>query len=451
MNSRTLVRSALAASGVKLADLNAPPPDRRAEWLPLVKRRTPHARQRQFIDSTAKRKVIRAGRRGGKTTGIGIMAVDYFCEGRRVLYTAPTADQLDSFWYEVNEALYAVIEAGYLYKNETKHIIEVPRTKNRIKAKTAWSAETLRGDYGDLIIFDEYQLTNESAWQTVGAPMLMDNNGDAIFIYTPPSLHNQVISKAQDPLHAAKLFKAAQKDTTGLWGTFTFSSHENPHISADAISLIAGDMTALAYRQEIEAEDVDEAPGALWSRVMIEALRIYDAPQLRRIVVGVDPPGGRTECGIVVAGVDADDKAYVLGDYSTAGSPETWSAAVVQAYTDWKADRVIVERNFGGDMAQSVIRLAPGGENISLKEVTATRGKAIRAEPVAAQYERERVHHIGNFPRLETEMVGWQPDSNMASPNRLDALVWALTELMLVDDGRLEFVELPDSWKNWRG
>jgi len=171
-------------------------------WQALIHTRTPHEHQQRFIDSPAKRKVIRAGRRGGKTVGMAIAAVEAFKDGLRVLYAAPTAEQVGAFWYEVKLACHDAIEAKLLYKNESEHIIEVPGTKNRIRAKTAWNADTLRGDYGDLLIFDEYQLMSEDAWGVVGVPMLLDNNGDAVFIYTPPSLHSKSVTKASDPRHA---------------------------------------------------------------------------------------------------------------------------------------------------------------------------------------------------------------------------------------------------------
>ena len=238
---------------------------------------TPHPKQAEFIDSPAKRKVVRAGRRGGKTIGMSVDAVQSFLAGKRVLYGAPTADQLGRFWKTVIEALQEPIDAGVFYKNETEHIIELRGTEQRIRAKTAWNADTLRGDYADKLILDEYQLMNEDAWGVVGAPMLLDNDGDAVFIYTPPSLHSAGVTKAQDTQHAAKLYKRAQADTTGRWATFHFRSTDNPYISRQALAEIAGDMTALSYRQEILAEDVDEAPGALWKRANIEAYRVAAA------------------------------------------------------------------------------------------------------------------------------------------------------------------------------
>jgi len=407
----------------------------------------PHAEQARFLTSTAKRKVIRAGRRGGKTVGMAVYAVEKFLQGRRVLYTTPTSEQIDRFWTEVNKALSEPIEAGIFYKNETKHIIELPNTEQRIRAKTAWNADSLRGDNGDELIFDEYQLMDETAWSEVGAPMLLDNDGNATFIYTPPSLHSRSASKARDPQHAAKLFKKASQDKSGRWETFHFASAANPYISKIALSEISKDMTSLAYRQEILAQDVDEAPGALWKRSDIEKNRVMKAPEsLSRVVVGVDPSAtsGGDEAGIITAGKEGDDY-YTLADDSIQGSPETWAQAAITAFFRHRADCIVAEKNNGGEMVESVIKQAvinarmTGQDigNVPVKLVWASRGKATRAEPISAisenneeRNQRGRDHHVGSFPLLEDELCLWMPGD--PSPNRLDAKVWALTEL--IDD-----------------
>lgn len=392
----------------------------------------PHARQKEFIHSTAKRRIIRAGRRGGKTFGMVILAVESYLDSKRVLYAAPTADQLSRFWAGVTKALDAPIRAGVFKKNETEHTIELPGTEQRIRAKTAWNADTLRGDYADLLILDEWQLMNEDAWQLVGAPMLLDKDGDAVFIYTPPSLHSRSMSKADDPQHAAKLFKKAKADISGRWATFHFTSAENPHISKQALSDITGDMTDLAYRMEILAEDVDEAPGALWTRATIEDNRLKEHPDFDRVVVGVDPSATSTgdEAGIVTAGI-AGDHLYTTADDSIQGSPKTWATRAVWAYHRAKADAIIAESNNGGEMVRDVILTVDPKVNVRL--VHASRGKATRAEPVAAIYEHGRGHHVGSFPQLEDEMCLWIPGD--ASPNRMDALVWAATDLLKLGAG----------------
>jgi len=388
---------------------------------------TPHGKQRAFISSPAKRKVIRAGRRGGKTVGVGIFAVEKFLSGKRILYAVPTSEQVDRFWTTITRALYEPIKAGVFKKNETEHIIELPGTEQRIRAKTAWNADTLRGDYGDELIFDEYQLMNEDSWGVVGAPMLLDNNGNATFVYTPPSLHTRSVSKARDPQHAAKLFKRASLDNTGRWAAFHFTSHDNPYLSREALSEITGDMTNLAYRMEIMAEDIDEVPGALWKRENIDNSRVTKAPDLSRIVVGVDPSATSTggEAGIVTCGMDGD-QFYTLADDSVQGSPDTWARAAVTAYYRFMADCIVAEKNNGGEMVESVIRQVD--PNVNVKLVWASRGKATRAEPIAAISEQGRDHHVGVFAQLEDELCMWVPGD--ASPNRLDAKVWAMTSLL---------------------
>src|SRR5512146_1528783 len=310
----------------------------------------PHPKQLEFIRSTAPRKIIRAGRRGGKTVGMSIYAVEKFLSGKRILYAAPTQEQVDRFWVSVCRALQEPIDAKVFYKNETKHIIELSGTEQRIRGKTAWNADSLRGDYADELIIDEFQLVAEDAWNTVGAPMLADNNGNVIFIYTPPSLHSRSVSKASDPQNAAKMFKKAAMDKTGRWRAFNFTSYDNPYISRDALDDLAHDMTQVAYRMEIMAEDLDEAPGALWKRKDLDANRVDKHPDLERVVVGVDPTASSTgdEAGIITAGRKGEDY-YTLKDSSRQGSPQEWATAAVNDYHALKADVMVAEANNGGE------------------------------------------------------------------------------------------------------
>ena len=407
-----------------------------------------HPKQMIFVRSDRKRKIVRAGRRGGKTTGCATLAIEQFCKGRRVLYAVPTTEQLNAFWREVTTALAEPIQAGVFKKNETEHRIELPGTLQAIRAKSAWNADTLRGDFADLLILDEVQLMAEDAWGVVGAPMLVDNNGDAVFIYTPPSFHSLGVTKARDPRWIAKLYKQHENDPR--WLCLHFTSHDNPYISAEALTEITDDMTALAYRQEIEAEDIDEVPGALWNRDLIErgafnndgkhigGGRVTKAPEhLVRAYVGVDPPGGATECGIVASGAGLCNcrgpqelHLFVLDDSSDKMSPDQWGKAAVTSLNRTKADRIVGETNFGGDMVKSTIKTVD--EGVAYSDVHATRGKAVRAEPIAALYEQGRAHHVGNFPKLEDEMCSWVPGVSSWSPNRMDGLVWSATKCKIV-------------------
>jgi hypothetical protein len=390
-----------------------------------------HKIQQEIINCKAKRIIIRAGRRGGKTVGVANRAVIRFLKERRVLYAAPTADQVGSFWTTVTRILAGPINQKIFIKNETEKYIELPGTQQRIKAKTAWNADSLRGDYADDLILDEFQLMNEDIWVAVGAPMLLDNNGDALLIFTPPSLHSRSVSKAVDRQHAAKLFRLFQnneKTDPERYRTFHFSSEENPYISKEALDEISRDMTNLSYRMEILAEDIDEAPGALWTRKIIDDARVQQAPVLSRIVVAVDPSvtGTGNEAGIIVAG-KYKDQGYILADFTIQGSPLKWAEAAVDAYHKYKANKIVAEKNNGGEMVELVIKQVD--PNVPVKLVNASRDKHTRAEPIAALYEQGRIHHVGNFNALEDEMCLWLPGD--PSPNRMDALVWALTDLML--------------------
>lgn len=189
-------------------------------------------------------------------------------------------------------------------------------------------------------------------------------------------------------------------------------------------------------RQELDAEILEDVPGALWVRRNLDEYRVDQAPPLKRIVVGVDPAAtsgeSANENGIIVAGISADNKGYVLDDWSERGSPDKWARKVVGAFRRHEADRVVVEVNQGGEMVANVLRSVD--PTLPIEEVRATRGKYVRAEPVAALYEQGRVHHVGAFSELEDQMVAFTPTSaadrsDGLSPDRVDALVWALTAL----------------------
>lgn len=186
-------------------------------------------------------------------------------------------------------------------------------------------------------------------------------------------------------------------------------------------------------RQELYAELLEEADGALWSRKELEMLRVPQAPQLKRIVIAIDPAVTSNEqsdeTGIVVAGIGIDNHAYIISDLSGRYSPDNWARIAVDAYRHWKADRVIGEKNNGGDLIEFTLRTVDA--NISYRSVSASRGKQARAEPVHALYEQGRVHHVGSLPALEDQLVNWEPLGSERSPDRLDAMVWAVTELML--------------------
>jgi phage terminase large subunit-like protein len=193
-------------------------------------------------------------------------------------------------------------------------------------------------------------------------------------------------------------------------------------------------------RQELEAEILDDIPGALWQRSGIDTNRVTDAPlDLERVIVAVDPATsneeGSDETGIVVVGLGRDTdgyaRGYVLEDGSLKGSPEEWARRAVNLYRKWEADKIVAEKNQGGEMVASVIKAVD--RSITPKLVHASRGKYIRAEPISSLYEQNRIHHVGRHDKLEDQMCTFSVDNirgnGMGSPDRVDALVWGLTEL----------------------
>lgn len=194
-------------------------------------------------------------------------------------------------------------------------------------------------------------------------------------------------------------------------------------------------------RQELYAEVLEEAEGALWTTDMLDkaSIKHEDLPHLNRIVVSIDPAvtanAESDMTGIVVAGIDVNGVAYVLGDYTERLSPQGWASKAISLYHQYSADRIVAERNQGGEMVRRTLEVED--ETVPIKLVHASRGKYARAEPVSALYERGLVKHVVNPPdgaslnELETQMRTWEPLGSIGSPDRLDACVWALTDLSL--------------------
>lgn len=184
-------------------------------------------------------------------------------------------------------------------------------------------------------------------------------------------------------------------------------------------------------QQEIEGKILEDNPNALWNRKIIDDNRVSKIPELIRIVIAVDPEAKDTETsaetGIIAAGLGIDGHGYILNDATIKGTPDKWGKEVISEYHKFKADRIVAEVNQGGDMVKFVIHTID--KNASYKDVHAAKGKHTRAEPVSALYEQGRIHHVGNFILLEDQLCEWVPGEK--SPDRLDALVWGITELIL--------------------
>lgn len=383
--------------------------------------RSLHPKQAQFVDSKAKRKVVRAGRRSGKTVGVATLAVDRFLDGRRVLYAAPTVEQTERFWFEVCKALQEPIAAKVYAKNETERTIERPGTQNRIRAKTAWNADTLRGDYADLLILDEWQLMNEDTWEVVGAPMLLDNDGDAVFIYTPPSLHSSGTSKARDPRHAAKMFKTASEDKTGRWAAFHFTSHDNPYISQSALADLVHDMSHQSYRQEILAEDDDVEAGLLVYRAFDWVGGVVDRfpiPETWFSYSGHDF-GISNPAALFVAQNPANADLYVYREYLP--GPGKSTPQHVEAFKALEVGKHA--KSVGGNHAEEEIRAAYRAHDWHISEpALAVKGINEQIDRVIGLMEAKRVHIFRDLVHLQEEISSccWKVDTAGVRTDKID-------------------------------
>lgn len=243
----------------------------------------------------------------------------------------------------------------------------------------------------------------------------------------------QIVTTTPRPIELVKAIVAGQEGKVHVTRGSTIDNRSN--LAATFLDRIQSRYAGTRLgRQELNAEILGDLPGALWSLASLDAYRLREQPaDIRRIVVAVDPAVTATDSsddhGIVVAGITEDQRGVVLEDASLGGSPMEWARRAVSLYRSYGADGIVVEVNQGGDMVAQTLRTVD--PNVSVIEVRATRGKHVRAEPISALYEQGRVHHVGAFPDLELQMTqmttaGYEGDG---SPDRVDALVWALTEL----------------------
>ncbi|WP_354346716.1 DNA-packaging protein [Phyllobacterium ifriqiyense] len=288
--------------------------------------------------------------------------------------------------------------------------------------------ESLRGPQFDAGWGDELAKWKnvQATWDMLQFGLRLGRNPKQVITTTPKPLPllKRMLADPSIPVRRMKMCENAEFLAPG------FVKH---------ISGLYGD-TRLG-RQELDGELIEESEGALWSRLMMEEVFCPDVPELKRIVIAIDPPASATKksdaCGIVAAGLDEKGIGWVLADESFApAKPHEWARRAIALYYRLEADLLIAEINQGGDMVSAVI--AAEDMNVPVKPVRANRGKAVRAEPVAALYEQSRVRHAARFPLLEDEMCDFSHTglSNGRSPDRVDALVWALSDLFGRRDNR---------------
>ncbi len=369
--------------------------------------------------------LLLAGRGFGKTrTGAEFVRARVGARtARRIALVAPTASDARDVMIEGESGLLAISPLGDRPHYEpSKRRLTWPNGA----VATTYSAdepERLRGPQHDFAWCDELAAWRyPEAWDMLMFGLRLGDDPRAVVTTTP---------------RPTKLIKALLADpkvvvTRGS----TAENRENlaPAFLNEIVRRYEG--TRLG-RQELDAEILEDVPGAMWSHAIIDGTRVTSAPELARIVIAIDPAAGSgehsDETGIVVAGKDAAGHGYVLADLSGRYAPTEWAKAAIAAYRAHDADRVVAEVNNGGEMVEATVRMID--PNVSFTAVHAARGKVARAEPVAALYEQGRVHHLGAFPALEDQMCGFAHDFDRAaagySPDRVDALVWALSELLV--------------------
>src|ERR1700733_7869139 len=327
-------------------------------------------------------------------------------------------------------------KAGFKYNRSLGQI----RFANgsRIKIFSGNDPEKLRGPQHHLVWMDEL-----ASWQY--SQETWDHAMLGLRLGTHPRV---LISTTPKPVPIIKELVGRWQDgdpTVTITKGWTFDNAANLAGTALRSLLSAYDGTPLG-RQELYAELISDAPGALWTRDLLERQRIHlgmtangrrmqrvqeVTPDLVRIVVAIDPAVSKKKrsnfTGIVVCALGADGKGYVLEDLTMKGGPDAWAATAIRAYKRYHADRLVAEANNGGDMVEYTLRTID--PNIPLKIVYASRGQIIRAEPRAGLYEQDRIYHVGMFSELEDQLTSWVPGTE--SPDRLDAMVWGFTELML--------------------
>lgn len=367
--------------------------------------------------------MLLAGRGSGKTrAGAEDVWWDCFRSPLRVAVIGPTNSDVRKTCFEGESGLLSVMP-GSLIKSYNRTSLEMWLTNGSyLVGYSSEEPERLRGPQHHLAWCEELGAWSkpQDTWDMMKFGLRLGSRPRTIITTTPrptPLMRTLV----DDP-----------ETIVARASTYDNSSNLPESFIADLRKKYEG--TRLG-EQELHAKLLLDTPGALWTTEMIQAARQgTPVPPMTRIVVAVDPSGTRgdsgDEVGIVAAGVDDLGGYHVLCDASVRGSPDVWARAAVRTYNSLRADRIVAERNFGGAMVESVLRSVDN--SIPYTEVSASRGKAVRAEPVAALYEQGRVRHHGDLAKLEEQMCAMAPSgySGDGSPDRMDALVWALSFLM---------------------
>lgn len=387
--------------------------------------------------------MLKAGRGAGKTRTGAQDAVEYCLDnpGYRYAVVAPTQGDVRATCFEGDSGIIAVLTRMGVEYDWQKSVLELHLSNGSlILGYSAEKPDRLRGPQFHRAWCDEL-----AAWKDAHLGDALNTTFNNLNMGLRLGSDARMVITTTPKRVALVRELLARPDMVVTNGT-TYDNLANLSPTfAEAILQYEG--TAIG-RQELLGELIEEVEGALWKLALIDRDRWRfewgDTPKLRRVVVGVDPSGGAAEIGIVAAGlivppcpcgIRLDQPHYaILDDASLIGTPEVWGRAVVKCGRRWDADLIAGEVNYGGQMVESTIKAGGQDDRMPYEPVTATRGKEVRAEPISRIYEQGRVHHLGAFPSLEDELTTWTQGDK--SPNRLDAMVWAMTKLSERAEGR---------------
>jgi PBSX family phage terminase large subunit len=374
--------------------------------------------------------VITGGRGSGKSFTVNLFLLNLtFLEGHIILFTRWT---MTSAHISIIPEFLDKIDTLNLHKDfeVTKDEIINIKTGSKIifrgiKTSSGVNTANLKSIAGvtTWVLDEAEELVDENIFDKVDLSIRAKNKPNRVMLIMNPSfkshwIYNRFVKQQTD--NCTYIHTTYQDNKRNLSESFIEQAErvkkENLH----------------RYEHLFLGKWLDDAEGLLWSKPLLEKVKIVSKPILERIVVAIDPAASANlnsdETGIIVLGKDSHGKGYVLEDLSGKYSPNEWAKVASQAFNNWDADCIVAEKNQGGDMVESVLRSQNSTARIKL--VTATKGKYVRAEPIYSLYEQSKIFHVGSFPILEKQMITFDPDKGK-SPDRVDALVWGFTELML--------------------